>query len=100
MVDDDADTTRLLLSNTSLLELAQGEATALTDFPVVAHSLGADGGAEEGQRADAELRGFRLAGLAAAELAPGLVEPGADSALPVLAEVVGVEDCGSDHGAR
>ena len=100
MVDDDADATRLLLADAGLLEFGEREAAALADFPVVAHRLRADGGAEEGQRADAELRGFRLAGLAAAELAPGLVEPGADSALPVLAEVVGVEDCGSDHGAR
>ncbi len=97
MVDNDADTTRLLLANASLLELSESEATALADFAVVADRLGTDGGAEEGQGANAELRSLRLAGLTTAELAAGLVEPGADSALPVLAEVVGVEDCGSDH---
>ena len=95
MVDDNADTTRLLLADTSLLELSQGEATALTDLPVVTDGLRANGGAEEGEGADTELGGLRLAGLTAAELAAGLVEPSADTALPVLAEVVGVEDCGS-----
>lgn len=93
MVDDDADTTRLLLADASLLELGQGEATALTDFPVVADGLRTDGGAEEGEGADAELSSLGLARVTAAELAAGLVEPGADTALPVLAEVVLVEDC-------
>ena len=95
VVDDDADTTRLLLADTSLLELSQGEATALTDLPVVADGLRANGGAEEGEGADTELGSLLLAGLAAAKLAAGLVEPGADTALPVLPEVVGVEDCRS-----
>ena len=92
VVDDDADTTRLLLANTSLLELSQREAPALTNFPVVAHSLRTHGGAEKGERANTELGGLRLAGLTTAELAAGLVEPGADTALPVLAEVVRVEN--------
>ena len=95
VVDDDADTTRLLLSNAGLLQFAEGEATALADFPVVANGLCADGGAEEGEGANAELGGLRLTGLATAKLAAGLVEPGADTALPVLPEVVGVEDCRS-----
>ena len=92
MVDDDADGAGLLLAHAGLLELGEGEAAALADFPVVAHGLRADGGAEEGEGADAERGGLGLAGLAAAELAAGLVEPGADTALPVLAEVVGVKD--------
>ena len=92
MVDDNADTTRLLLADTSLLELIQGEATALTELAVVADGLAADGGAEELKGADAKGCGLGLAGGAAAELAAGLVEPGADAALPVLPEVVGVED--------
>lgn len=99
MVDDDADTTRLLLANTSLLELSQSEAAALADFPVVAHGLPTDCGAEEREGANTEFGGLRLASLAATELAAGLVEPGADTALPVLAEVVGVEDCGSQASA-
>lgn len=93
VVDDDADTTRLLLADTSLLELGEGEATALTDFPVVADGLRTDGGAEESEGTNAELSSLLLARVAAAELAARLVEPGADTALPVLAEVVGVEDC-------
>ena len=100
MVDDNADTTRLLLSNAGLLKLAEGEATALADFPVVAHGLGMDGGAEEGDGADAELGSLGLAGLAAAKLATGLIEPGADTALPVLAEVVGVKDCRSQDNIQ
>lgn len=92
MVDDDADTTRLLLANTSLLDLSQGEATTLTDFPVVADGLRTDSGAEEGEGANAELGSLGLAGSAAAELAAGLVEPGADPGLPILAEMVLVED--------
>ena len=92
MVDDDADTAGLLLANAGLLELGEGEAAALADLAVVADRLRADGGAEKSQGTDAELRSLGLAGLAAAELAAGLVEPGADTALPVLAEVVAVED--------
>ena len=92
MVDDDADTAGLLLADAGLLELGEGEAAALADLAVVADRLRADGGAEEGQGTDAELRSLGLAGLTAAELAAGLVEPGADTALPVLAEVVAVED--------
>ena len=97
VVDDDADATRLLLANTGLLEFSQGETAALTDFAVVAHSLRTHGGAEEGEGADTERGGLGLASLATAELAAGLVEPGADTALPVLAEVVGVEDWGSRY---
>ena len=97
VVDDDTDTAGSLAADTSLLELGEGESTALTDLAVVADSLATDGGAEEGQGTDAELRSLGLAGLTAAELAAGLVEPGADTALPVLAEVVGVEDWGSRY---
>lgn len=93
MVDNNADAARLFLSNAGFLELTEGEATTLADFPVVTDSLGTDGGAEEGEGTDAELSGLNLAGLATAKLAAGLVEPGADTALPVLAEMVGVKDC-------
>ena len=95
VVVHDADTTRLLLADARLLELGESEATALADLAVVAHRLRADGGAEELERADAEPRGLGLARVAAAELAAGLVEPGVDTGLPVLAEVVGVKDCRS-----
>ena len=92
VVDDNADTTGSLAADTGLLQLGQGEATALPDLAVVADSLGTDGGAEELEGADAESGGLSLAGLATAELASGLVEPGAHAQLPVLPEVVGVED--------
>ena len=92
MVNNDTNRASLLATNTSLLQLSEGETTAFPDLAVVADRLRADGGAEEGQGTDAELRSLGLAGLTAAELAAGLVEPGADTALPVLAEVVAVED--------
>jgi hypothetical protein len=92
VVDDNSNALGLLPADTGLLQLGEGESTALTNFAVVAHGLGADGGAEEGEGANAEGSGLGLAGLATAELAAWLVEPGADTALPVLAEVVLVED--------
>lgn len=79
--------------NTRLLELRKREPTSLTQLGVVAHGRRADGGAEGLERAHAERGGFSLACLAAAELAAGLVEPGAHAALPVLVEVPVGEDC-------
>ena len=92
VVDDNPNALGLLPADTGLLQLGEGESTALTNFAVVADGLGADGGAEEGEGANAEGCGLGLAGLATTELAAWLVEPGADTALPVLAEVVLVED--------
>ena len=97
MVDDDAEPTCLLLANAGLLELAEGEATTLANFPIVAYSLGANCRAEKGEGADTKRSSLGLTGLAAAKLAAGLVEPGADTALPVLAEVVGVKDCRTQY---
>lgn len=93
MVHNNTEAPGLLPANTSLLQFCEGESTTLPDFAVVSDSLGTDGGAEEGERANAKGCGFSLAGIATAELAPWLVKPGADSALPVLSEVVIVEDC-------
>lgn len=93
VVNDDADTTSLLAADTSLLELGQGEPTTLTNLPVVSHGLAADCGAEEVERAHAQSSGLGLASLAAAELAPRLIEPGAHPLLPVLPEMVVVKDC-------
>lgn len=98
MVHHDSDTTGLLLSNSSFLELSKGESTALTDLAVVANGLGTDGGAEEGERADTESSSLGLAGCASAELASWLVKPCANTALPVLPEVVGGEDCETRDG--
>lgn len=92
MVDDDADTARLLAADAGLLELAEGEAAALADLAVVADGLRAHSGAQGLDGADAEGGRLGLAGGATAELASGLVKPGADASLPVLPEVVGVED--------
>ena len=92
VVDNNADTTRLLPSDTCLLKLGKGESTALTDLRVVADSLCTDGWAEELEGTDTEGSSLGLAGLTATKFASRLVEPGADTALPVLAEVVCVED--------
>lgn len=92
MVNHDTNTTRSLPANTGLLELSKGESTTLTDLDVVADSLSTDGGAEGGDGADTESSGLGLTGLTTAKLAAGLVEPGLDSALPVLAEMVVVEN--------
>ena len=92
VVDHDTNTTSLLAANTSLLELAEGEATAFADLAVVTNGLSTDSGTEEGEGADTEAGGLLLAGLATAELAAWLVKPCADTELPVLAEVVLVED--------
>lgn len=92
MVNHYANTTSLLLSNTRLLELSESEATALAEFSVVADGLATDGGSQESEWANTERGGLSLAGIATAELAAGLIEPSANSALPVLAEMVGVKD--------
>lgn len=92
VVDHDTNALGLLPSNSGLLQFGEGESTALTNFAVVADGLGADGGAEERKGADTKGSGLGLASIATAELAAGLVEPGADTALPVLAEMVLVED--------
>ena len=92
MVNNDADTTSSLAGDASLLELGEGEAAALADLAVVTNGLSTDSGAEEFKGADTKGSSLGLAGLATAELASGLVEPGAHAQLPVLAEVVVVED--------
>lgn len=92
VVHNDADTTGLLPTNTSFLQLGQSKSTALANFTVVSDSLSADCGTKKGERSDAKSCGFRFAGSASTELATWLVEPGAYATLPVLAEMVGVED--------
>lgn len=92
MVNHDSDATGLLPSNTGLLELGESEPAALTNFAVVTNSLGTNGWTEEGERTDAKCGGLCLARCASAKLASWLVEPGTYAALPVLPEMVGVED--------
>jgi len=69
VVDNNANATRFFLANASLLDLGQCETTALAELAVVTDSLCSDGGAEEGERANAERGGLSLAGLTAAKLA-------------------------------
>lgn len=92
VVNNNANTSGLLLADTSILQLGEGETTAFTDFPVVSDSLGTDSGAEEGKGTDAKGSSLGLAGCATTKLAAGLVKPGADTGLPILAEMVLVED--------
>lgn len=92
MVDGNPERARLLAPNAGRLELAKAESPALADLGVITDRLRTDGGAEKVKRADTEGGGLGGAGLATAELAPGLVEPGAHAALPVLSEVIAVEN--------
>ena len=92
MVNNNANRASLLATNTSLLQLSEGETTAFPDLAVVTNGLSTDSGAEEVEGTDTKASGLLLAGLATAELTTGLVEPCADTDLPVLAEVVLVED--------
>ena len=50
--------------------------------------MATDGGAQVAERADTEACSLFRARSASAQLASGLVKPGADAALPVLVEVV------------
>lgn len=98
MIHNDTNTTRLFPSDTSLLEFGKCESAALPDLAVVADSLGTNSRSEEGGGADAKGGGFSFARCASAKLASWLVEPSAYSALPVLSEMITVEDCRSVQG--
>lgn len=91
MVDADSNGAGLLATNSSILELREREATALAELAIVTNSLGTDGGAKGVQRADTESGSLGLAGCASARLATRLVEPSADTTLPVFPEVVVVK---------
>ena len=92
MVNDDTDTSGLFPPDTSFFEFRESEATALTQLAVVAEGLAANCRAQMAKGADSKAGRFCFACSASAELAPGLVEPGADAALPVLMEVIDGED--------
>lgn len=92
MIDDDADSRGFLRVDTRFLELPQRETPALSDFAVVTDSLTTDSRAEKGERANAELGGLGLASITSTQLTSGLVKPGAHPALPVLAEVIAMEN--------
>ena len=92
VVNNDTDTTCLFAVDTCLLKLSESESAAFTELAIVANSLATDSGAEMCEGADAELGGLGFAGRAPAKLASGLIEPGAHAALPILMEVVTVEN--------
>jgi len=92
VIDDDADTSRLLSSDARLLQLCKSKSTALTNFTVVADGLAADGGAKEGEGSNTQGCGLGLACITSTEFPSWLIKPGADPALPVLPEVVVVKD--------
>lgn len=93
VVNNDSDTPGLLLSDTSLLKLSERESATFAEFSVVAHSLATDCRAKQRQWSDAEGSSLSFAGIASAELASWLVEPGAYATLPIFTEMVSGEDC-------
>jgi len=64
----------------------------LADLAVVSYSLSTNGGAEGLEGAGTEKGSLGTTRSSAAELAAWLVEPGAYTTLPILSEVVFVED--------
>lgn len=92
MIDNDSDTTSIFPSDSGLLELSQRETSSLPNFPVVSDGLSTNGGAEMLKWSNAEGSSLGLAGLTTTELSSWLVEPGANTELPVLTEMVLVED--------
>ena len=93
MVDNDTKSQSSLGTDSSLLQFSESETTTLADLGVVSYSLATDGGAEGLEGAGTEKGSLGTACSSAAELAAWLVEPGAYTALPILSEVVFVEDC-------
>lgn len=98
MIHNDTNTARLFPSDTSLLEFGECESAALPDLAVVPNSLGTNSRSEKGGGADAKGGGLSFACCASTKLASWLVEPSANSALPVLSEMITVEDYRSVGG--
>lgn len=92
MVHNDTNGPGLLPADTGFLQFCEGESTTFPDFSIVSDGLGTNSRTKEGEGANTKGSGFGFASVATTELTPWLVKPGADSALPVLAEVVIVED--------
>jgi hypothetical protein len=93
VVNDNTDSPGLLPSDASLLEFSKRETTTLAYFSVVANCLRSNCGTKESEGSDTQRGGFGFACFTSAELPPWLIKPGANPALPVLPEVVVVEDC-------
>ncbi len=81
MVDNDTETLSLLLPDTSLLDLAQGETTTESNFGVVSDGWASNGRSEELERSNTEGECLGLTGDSSTELASWLVEPGLDPLL-------------------
>jgi hypothetical protein len=92
VVNGDTKGEGLLATDTGSLELLLGESTTGTELHVVALSGASNGGAEELSRTESGLDCLGLTVKAARVLLAGLVEPGLHTGLPVLAEVVPVEN--------
>src|ERR1700722_18044279 len=100
VIYDNTDSFRLLPTNTSGLELCQRETPTLAYPSVVAYGLRTDGRPEECQRADTKGSSFGLTSFTPPKLATRLVEPGANSPLPILTKMVGVQDCVCDRSEQ
>ncbi len=92
VVDRNPDGARLVLGDSGLLQLIKSKSTPLTELEVVPDGGRVDSRAEKSQRAGGDLGGLGLTGNPPGLGASGLVEPGADVLLPVLAEVVVGDD--------
>lgn len=92
VVDGDTEREGLLATDTGSLELLLGESTTGTELHVVALGRASNGGAEELSGTESCLDGLCLSVKAARVLLAGLIEPGLHTGLPVLAEVVPVEN--------
>lgn len=88
VVDGNTNGPGFLLGDTSGLELLKGKTTASTDLDVVLDGRAPDSGAKETVNGTRGSGSSLLDAVQATTLLPArLVEPGADPALPVLAEV-------------
>ena len=92
VVNNYANAACLFTVDTCLLQLSQSKPTTLANLAVVANSLATYSRAEQCKGADTELCCLNFAGVASAQLAAGLIEPGAHATLPILVEVVVVEN--------
>ena len=89
MIHDDTYTLGLLPVDSCGFEFGEGESPTFAQFPVITHGLATNGRSQTCKGTQTKGSGLGFTRSATPELAAGLVEPGADSPLPVLAEVVG-----------
>lgn len=92
MVNGNSDALGELSWKTGSLELFEGESTAGSDLHVVFRGWAVDDRSESIGRSWGNLRGLLNSGTSSPELLARLVEPGLDSRLPVLSEMVSGKD--------